>query len=102
MNFAIFAYKLFFLMSLFRISIYCFFTLLNFSVFSQKKVLLAKLKSGTISIDGKINEEQWLENTEIASDFIMFTPDNGKKIDEDKKRTSRYFMTMMRFIFQLI
>ncbi|MEO8253213.1 MAG: DUF5916 domain-containing protein [Flavobacterium sp.] len=72
-------------MSLFRLSIYCFFLLLNFSVFSQKKVLLAKLKSGPISIDGKINEEQWLENTEIASDFIMFTPDNGKKIDEDKK-----------------
>ncbi|OYX84324.1 MAG: hydrolase [Flavobacteriales bacterium 32-34-25] len=72
-------------MALFRLSIYCLFTLLNLSVFAQKKIISAKQKGGNISIDGKIEEEEWHKNTEIASDFIMFTPDNGKIISEDKK-----------------
>jgi hypothetical protein len=72
-------------MKLFRLSIYCFFALLNLSVFSQKKILLAKQKEGNISVDGKIEEEEWLKNTEVASNFIMFTPDNGKSITENKK-----------------
>ena len=70
---------------LFRLSIYWLFALLNFSAFAQKKILLAKPRSGNITIDGKIEEEEWLKNTEIASDFIMFIPDNGKIISADKK-----------------
>lgn len=72
-------------MTLSRFIIYCFFTLLNLSAFAQKKVLLAKSKEGNINIDGKIDEEEWQKNNEIASDFIMFTPDNGKLIDKEKK-----------------
>ncbi|MFA9195249.1 DUF5916 domain-containing protein [Flavobacterium sp. FBOR7N2.3] len=72
-------------MAVFRLSIYCFFTLLNLCVFAQKKVLLAKPKEGNITIDGKIEEEEWHKNTEVASDFVMFIPDNGKIISEKKK-----------------
>lgn len=72
-----------------RLSIYCFFALLNLSVFAQKKTLLAKPKEGNINIDGRIDEEEWLKNNEIASDFIMYTPDNGKVIDENKETKVR-------------
>lgn len=72
-------------MRLIRLSIYYFFALLNLGVFAQKKIILAKPKGENISIDGKIDEEEWLKNTEVASNFIMFTPDNGKTISEDKK-----------------
>ncbi|RTY93593.1 hydrolase, partial [Flavobacterium bomense] len=37
-----------------------------------------------ITIDGKINEEIW-KTAPIATDFIMFEPDNGKPISESKK-----------------
>lgn len=59
--------------------------LLNLSVFAQKKNVLAKNKAGHITIDGILNEEDWVKNTETATDFIMFEPDNGKIISEDKK-----------------
>ncbi len=72
-------------MTLSRLIIYCFFTLLNLSVFAQKKILLAKPRGGNINIDGKIDEDEWEKNNETASDFIMFTPDNGKIIDANKK-----------------
>lgn len=72
-------------MAFFRLFIFCFFTLLKLNAFAQKKILLAKHKVGNITIDGKIDEEEWQNNTEIASNFIMFTPDNGKNIDENKK-----------------
>lgn len=72
-------------MKLFRLSIYCFLALLNLSLFAQKKSILAKLKTKELAIDGKIEEDEWLENSEIASNFIMFEPDNGKAISENKK-----------------
>ena len=65
-------------------SILLFLILTNFSSFSQKKTLQAKSISENINIDGKINEEAW-KSASIASDFIMFEPDNGKPISEDKK-----------------
>lgn len=50
----------------------------------QKKVLFAKSITENITIDGEINEPNW--NTEsVAKDFIMFEPDNGKPISNDKK-----------------
>lgn len=58
--------------------------LINFQAFSQKKTLQAKSIAENISIDGKINEEAW-KTAPIATDFVMFEPDNGKPISESKK-----------------
>ena len=52
--------------------------------YGQKKTLQAKSTLENISIDGKINEEAW-RNAPIATDFIMYEPDNGKPISENKK-----------------
>lgn len=61
-----------------------FFIYISHNSYSQKKTLQAKFISENINIDGKINEEAW-KTASIASDFIMFEPDNGKPISEDKK-----------------
>ena len=58
--------------------------LFSFNSFGQKKTLQAKSTTENITIDGKINEEIW-KSASIASDFIMFVPDNGKPISNDKK-----------------
>ena len=52
--------------------------------YSQKKTLQAQSTSQSIIIDGKLDETAW-ENAPIASDFIMFEPDNGKPIPESQK-----------------
>lgn len=56
----------------------------SFTGYSQKKILQAKSFSGNIEIDGKIDESVW-ENVPVATDFVMFQPDNGKPIPENKK-----------------
>ncbi|MBG6186273.1 DUF5916 domain-containing protein [Flavobacterium sp. CAN_S2] len=56
----------------------------SINTFGQKKTLQAKSITENITIDGKINEQIW-ESASIASDFIMFEPDNGKPISNDKK-----------------
>ncbi|TDE01882.1 DUF5916 domain-containing protein [Flavobacterium sandaracinum] len=56
----------------------------SFENYSQKKTLQAKSITENITIDGKLNERIW-ESADIASDFIMFEPDNGKPISTDKK-----------------
>ena len=61
-----------------------FLILINYSSYSQKKVLQAKSTIGNITIDGKNNEEAW-QSAPIATDFIMFEPDNGKPISATKK-----------------
>ncbi|MDD5149612.1 MAG: DUF5916 domain-containing protein [Flavobacterium sp.] len=62
-----------------------FFSILfSFSAQGQKKILQAKSTIENITIDGKIDEEVW-KTAPIASDFIMFEPDNGKPIGENKK-----------------
>ena len=61
--------------------------LIGFSIFgySQKKVLQTKfITEGNIIIDGKIDEKIW-ETVPEATNFIMFDPDNGKPIPEEKK-----------------
>ena len=64
----------------------CFiFLLIGFSVMGQKKILNTKSINKSITIDGKIDEEEWINNNDIASDFIMYEPDNGKPIPNDKK-----------------
>ncbi|MDI6031991.1 DUF5916 domain-containing protein [Flavobacterium sp. LB2P84] len=61
----------------------CFLLLYAFG-YSQKKVLQTKFISEKIEIDGKLDENTW-QTASIASDFIMFDPDNGKAIPENKK-----------------
>ena len=61
-----------------------FFILFCFGAYSQKKTLHAKPTTENIIIDGKIDEEIW-KTAPIASDFIMFEPDNGKPISTNKR-----------------
>ena len=62
--------------------------LLSFFGYSQKKVLQTKFTSEKIEIDGKLDEAIW-QSVPVATDFIMFDPDNGKKIPENKKTEIR-------------
>ncbi|WP_035670063.1 DUF5916 domain-containing protein [Flavobacterium sp. 83] len=59
---------------------------LLFSLFgySQKKTLQTKFITDNITIDGKIDEDAW-KSAPVAKDFIMFEPDNGKPIADNKK-----------------
>jgi hypothetical protein len=50
---------------------------------SKKKINASKINE-SILIDGNLNEEAW-NSAEVAENFIMFQPDNGKPIDESKK-----------------
>ena len=59
------------------------FLLAHLYSFGQKKVINA-ITSGNITIDGKFNEPIW-EYAPVAKDFVMFSPDNGKPISEEKK-----------------
>ncbi|MCD0467907.1 DUF5916 domain-containing protein [Flavobacterium sp. ENC] len=52
--------------------------------YSQKKTLQAQQISQSVSIDGKLEEPEW-KNAAIASDFVMFDPDNGKPIPEGRR-----------------
>jgi hypothetical protein len=61
-----------------------FFVFFNNTVYSQKKTLQAKSITENITIDGKINEEVW-KTASVATGFVMFEPDNGKPISNDKK-----------------
>lgn len=65
-------------------SIVLFLVFINFCSYGQKKTLQAKSTVDNITIDGKGTEEAW-KSAPIASDFIMFEPDNGKAISENKK-----------------
>ncbi|MES2575716.1 MAG: DUF5916 domain-containing protein [Bacteroidota bacterium] len=71
-------------MTKFYSSIPFILVLIHFNTYSQKKTLQAKPTVGNITIDGKINEEAW-QSGPIATDFIMFEPDNGKPISDSKK-----------------
>jgi hypothetical protein len=62
-----------------------FSVLFSLDTYCQKKTLFAKSTTETIIIDGKANEQAWITNANIATDFIMFEPDNGKPINENKK-----------------
>lgn len=63
-----------------------FFLLISIFGFSQKKVLKTNFTSNNITIDGKLDESIW-ETTPVAENFIMFEPDNGKPIPENKRTT---------------
>jgi hypothetical protein len=53
-------------------------------MFSQKKSLKTIPIQGEIKIDGNLNEPNW-KSASVANDFYMFSPDNGKKIGQDKE-----------------
>lgn len=61
-----------------------FFVFLNFNSYAQKKSIRAKSITENIIVDGKINESIW-KSVDIATDFVMFEPDNGRPISQDKK-----------------
>ncbi|TRX22823.1 carbohydrate binding family 9 domain-containing protein [Flavobacterium franklandianum] len=65
-------------------SFFLLLVFISFDTYSQKKTIQAKFSAENITIDGKINEEIW-KTAPIATDFIMFEPDNGKPISESKK-----------------
>lgn len=67
-----------------RNSIVFFIIICTSLLYGQKKTLNTKSITNKISIDGKITEEAW-NSPEIASDFVMYQPDNGKPINENKK-----------------
>jgi hypothetical protein len=52
--------------------------------YSQKKALQTKSITTSITIDGKFDEAVW-ETTPVANNFVMFAPDNGKPIAENKR-----------------
>ena len=57
----------------------------SFFSFSQtKKSITTNKINESVTIDADLNEASW-KNAEIATDFVMFEPDNGKPIDEKKK-----------------
>lgn len=60
------------------------FLLFTFMSFAQKKNLQAQRITENISIDGKLDEDSW-KNAPIATDFVMFQPDNAKPIPENKR-----------------
>ncbi len=60
------------------------FLLFHCLVFSQKKTLQTRSTDTKITIDGKFDENAW-KDAEIATDFIMINPDNGKPIANEKR-----------------
>jgi hypothetical protein len=61
-----------------------FFNILCFHLWLQpKKVLQTKFTTDNITIDGKLDET--IKSTPEATNFIMFQPDNGRTIPENKK-----------------
>ncbi|QKJ62579.1 DUF5916 domain-containing protein [Flavobacterium sp. M31R6] len=71
-------------MTIIRNSIFFIIIICTSLLYGQKKTLNTKSITTKISIDGKITEDAW-NSAEIASDFVMYQPDNGKPISENKK-----------------
>lgn len=59
-----------------------------FDAYGQRKSLQAKSISENISIDGKLTEAIW-NTAPVATDFLMFEPDNGRPINPNKKTDVR-------------
>jgi hypothetical protein len=56
--------------------------------YGQKKTLQTKFISEKITLDGKLDEAIW-QSVPTATDFVMFQPDNGKKVEENKRTEVR-------------
>jgi hypothetical protein len=64
------------------------FLLLYVLGFSQKKTFQTKFTTEKIILDGKQDEAIW-QSVPIATDFVMFQPDNGKPVPENKRTEVR-------------
>lgn len=73
-----------------RTLLFSILILATVSGFCQKKSIAAVRTSASLVIDGRISEDAW-KASPIATDFIMFAPDNGKKI-ADAQRTEVRFL----------
>ncbi|MGG7036175.1 MAG: DUF5916 domain-containing protein, partial [Flavobacterium sp.] len=69
-----------------KYSYFYFYVFILFAapVFSQKKKLKTQFTKEKIIIDGKFDEEIW-QKAEVASDFVMIEPDNGRPIASEKR-----------------
>lgn len=68
---------------------YFFYFLLFFALgFGQKKSLQTKFTSEKITLDGKLEEDIW-QSVPIANNFVVFQPDNGKAVAENKRTEVR-------------
>ena len=66
-----------------------FFFIFFFAIgYSQKKSLQTSITSEKITLDGKLEEPIW-QSVPVATDFVMFQPDNGKKVADNKKTEVR-------------
>jgi hypothetical protein len=73
---------------------YCYILLFRFislDTYCQKRLFLQNplLKPLLLTLT---NEQAWITNANIATDFIMFEPDNGKPINENKEDRSKGFI----------
>ncbi len=64
--------------------VYYLLLLLTTVSYGQKKILKTNAITANIIIDGKTDEQAWQE-TDVAKDFVMFEPDNGKPIPYEKR-----------------
>src|SRR4051812_42581665 len=68
----------------------CIILLFTGRLFGQnpKKTLLTQPTQEKIVIDGKFDEKVW-STANVAADFLMISPDNGKVIAPEKKTEVR-------------
>ena len=57
-------------------------------VFAQKKALKTIISNEKITIDGEFSEQIW-KQTDVAKDFVMLEPDNGKAEEPNQKTEVR-------------
>lgn len=69
-----------------NVVVFVLFTLMNLFSYSQnpKKTLHTQFTSEKINIDGKLTEEIW-KSAEVATNFVMIEPDNGKEESPNRK-----------------
>jgi hypothetical protein len=72
-----------------KVLLFCFtFLLFYFGRFKSEKTFCTI--NNSIIVDGLINEQAWITDSNIATDFIMFEPDNGKPINQQENRSKSF------------
>ena len=61
---------------------------IGFGAYAQKKTVTALKTNASIQIDGNLDEEIWYE-APLATDFVMFEPDNEKPLPHEKRSEVR-------------
>lgn len=64
------------------------FLLAAIPLFAQKKTTTAIRTAEKVNINGILDEEVW-KTAQIATDFVMFEPDNGRPVDIEKRTEVR-------------